>query len=81
MDPYRFYALVHEELTIANLKNGKMISDHEAYAVFLEELEEYWEEVRKKREQRDRAKMLRELIQIAAMATKAAQHLHKENAE
>ena len=46
-------------------------SHHEAYAVILEELDEYWEEVRKKRSRRDNIKMRGELRQIAAMAIRA----------
>lgn len=50
-------------------------SAHEAYAVLLEEVEEFWQEVRKKRQHRDRGNMLKELVQIAAVAQKAAYSL------
>ena len=50
-------------------------SAHESYAVLLEEVEEFWEEVRKKREDRDREAMLKELVQIAAMSQRAAEDL------
>ena len=43
-------------------------SAHEAYAVILEELDEFWEEVRKRRESRSELAMRSELVQIAAMA-------------
>ena len=41
-------------------------SAHEAYSVILEELDEFWDEVRKKRQDRSQALMSRELIQVAA---------------
>lgn len=57
-------------------KHGPMNSDHEAYAVILEEVEEYWLQVMKKKEQRNCDAMRDELIQIAAMCAKAARDLH-----
>ena len=48
--------------------HGKFNSAHEAYAVILEEVDEFWDEVKKKREARSPEKMRKELIQIAAMA-------------
>lgn len=44
---------------------------HESYAVILEELEEFWGEVKKKRAERDERKMREELIQAAAMCVRA----------
>ncbi len=55
--------------------HAKLNSAHEAYAVILEELDEFWEQVRMKREVRDPAAMLTELVQIAAMAQRAAEDL------
>lgn len=52
--------------------NGPFNSAHEGYAVILEELDELWEEVRKKRLQRDNRKMLKEAIQVAAMGLRFA---------
>lgn len=42
-------------------------SAHEAYAVILEELEEFWDEVRQKAAQRSPEAMRAELVQVAAM--------------
>lgn len=70
-----FAALVREELACARRGNKPMNSAHEAYAVVLEELDEFWEEVRKKRIDRDPQKMLTELVQIAAMCQRAAEDL------
>lgn len=50
-------------------------SAHEAYAVILEELEEFWWEVRKRDQWRSPAGMRRELIQVAAMAVRAIEDL------
>lgn len=50
-----------------------MRSAHEAYAVILEELDEFWEEVRQKRG--NKVGMQNELIQVAAMAFRALSDL------
>ena len=42
-------------------------SAHEGYAVLLEEVDELWDEVKKRSEKRDMAAMRKECIQIAAM--------------
>lgn len=55
--------------------HSPMNSAHEAYAVILEELDEFWEEVRKKKEARNHPKMRQELRQIAAMAIRAIHDL------
>jgi len=70
-----FARRVREELQAARLKNAPMNSAHEAYAVILEELDELWEEVRKKRSERNPAAMAAELVQIAAMCQRAAEDL------
>ena len=55
--------------------HAAMNSPHEAYAVLLEEVEEYWDEVRKynphKPGRDTRPRQREELIQIAAMAIRA----------
>jgi glutamyl-tRNA reductase len=68
-------AAVAAELVHARSLHAPMNSAHEAYSVILEELEEFWEEVKKKRQSRDPEKMRRELIQIAAMAIRASSDL------
>ena len=56
-----------------------MNSVHEAYAVILEELDEFWEEVRKKKNERNPRQMCQELTQIAAMAIRAIHDLNLSN--
>jgi nickel-dependent lactate racemase len=67
-----FLEAVADELERAQSLHAPMNSSHEAYAVILEELDEYWEEVRKRRSERRPASMWVELVQIAAMAARAA---------
>ena len=68
--------LVLLELMTAREKHTPLASAHEAYAVILEELDEFWEEVRKKRSNRIRITMREELVQVAAMAFRALGDLH-----
>lgn len=70
-----FAGLVASELRAARDRHAALNSAHEAYAVILEELEEYKTEVFKRREFRDRDQMLRELVQTAAMCQRAAEDL------
>lgn len=60
--------LLHEEMIQAHDKNGPFNSLHEAYAVLLEEVDELWDEVKKKRKDRSMAHIQEEAIQIAASA-------------
>lgn len=59
---------VYSEYLRAKDKHPSFNSAHEGYAVILEELDELWKEVRKKKERRSKDKMRDESIQIAAMA-------------
>ena len=54
------------ELRRATKMHGPMISAHEGYAVILEEMEELWDEIKKKHPDKD--KMHEEAVQLAAMA-------------
>lgn len=64
------------ELSRAREKHHrKLNSAHEAYAVILEELDEFKDEVWKKGSQRNRWNMRQELIQVAAMAIRAIEDL------
>jgi len=53
------------ELESATEKYGDFNNAHEGYAVILEELDELWDEIKKRKPSRD--KMKNEAIQVAAM--------------
>ena len=69
----KFNQLVQEELKRARQQHGPMLSIHEGYSVILEELDEVWEEVKKKTKERDLDNLFKELIQVSAMAQKMAE--------
>ena len=54
-------------------------SAHEAYAVLLEEVDEFKDWVWRKREERVRPDMVGELVQVAAVAVKFAAQLCREH--
>ncbi len=70
-----FLEMAHDELRRAREGHNNLNSAHEAYSVILEELDEFWEIVRLKRCNRVPEEMLEELVQIAAMANRAAEDL------
>lgn len=72
-----FLEEVQAEAERAVAKHGQFNSLHEAYAVMYEEVDEFWEEVRKKRKKRDPEKIRAELVQIAACCMKAAEKFGK----
>ena len=59
---------VADELLRARQNHVDMNSAHEGYAILLEEVHELWDEVRRKDELRDPARMRAEACQVAAMA-------------
>lgn len=67
----RVLAEVGSEVKRANAKHAPMNSAHEAYAVLLEEVDEFKEQVWKQQKNRDLEEMRNELIQVAAMAVRA----------
>lgn len=68
----RFADDVAHELHRARSMWPPINSVHEGYAVILEELDEFWEEVKKKPSARGQGEMYMELVQIAAMAQRTA---------
>ena len=70
-----FNILQAEQLRRTREKHGPQHSLHEGYAILLEEVEEFWDEVKKKKSKRDPAGMLEELVQIASCAQKTAEDL------
>jgi hypothetical protein len=63
---------LQDELDGAIRKWRKWNSAHEGYAILLEEVEELWDEVKRKQSKRRPNKMRKEAIQIAAMAVRFA---------
>lgn len=61
---------IKDELNRASALHGSFNSEFEGFAVFLEEVEELWDEIKKKRQNRSLEKMRAEAIQIAAMAAR-----------
>ena len=71
---------VRSELVEARIRYGPFHTDHEAYGVLLEEVDEFWDEVKKKPGDRNPHKMRRELVQVAAMACRSILDLSLEPA-
>lgn len=74
-----FISLQQAALQKARLKHAPMNSRHEAYAVILEEVDEFWTEVKTGGESTHPvsvASMLKELTHIAAMCQRAAEDLN-----
>ena len=61
---------VTNELQTAIETHGLFTSAHHGYAIILEELDELWDEIKKKRSMRDVRNMRAEAVQVAAMAMK-----------
>lgn len=72
-------ALIVEELSRANKVYKPFNSAHEGYAVMLEEMDELFDEIRKKRP--DKNRMQDEAIQVGAMAIKFIQSCCAESTE
>ena len=64
------FTLVKQELEKAQRNYEPMSSAHEGWAVILEEVDELWEEVKKKPSTRSFDRMEHEAIQVAAMAVR-----------
>jgi NTP pyrophosphatase (non-canonical NTP hydrolase) len=70
-----FQAYVQNELALARVKYRPMASAHEGWAVLREEVDELWEEVKKKPSKRNTEAMYGELVQVAAMAQRMAEDI------
>lgn len=75
----RFFNAAFNEQARAAIKHPPMQTAHEAYAVILEEVCEFWAEGCKR--QHDPKAMYAELVQIAAMASRAAHDLKLNGGE
>lgn len=70
-----FKTLVDEELAKVRSRHKSQQSVHEGYAILLEEVDEFWDEVKKKQSNRDPEAMLSELVQIASSAQRTAEDI------
>lgn len=70
-----FQERVSQELAEVRKRVKPFNSWHEAFAILLEEVEEFKEEVWKKSHKRNRDNALKELVQIAGIAQRAAEDL------
>lgn len=61
---------IEQELLRAMSRHGSHQSAHESYAVILEELDELWDEVKKRQFHRDPTSLEKEAMQVAAMAAR-----------
>lgn len=68
-----FPGLVARELAKAREKHRGPASPHEGYAILLEEVDEFWDEV--KRQKPDPIQMLKELAQIGVVAQRIAEEV------
>ena len=68
MDKLEAVDLTVDELDSASASNDAFNSAHEGYGVILEELDELWDEVKKKSSVRTKEAMAAEAKQVAAMA-------------
>jgi len=69
----RFQAWVESELARARESYGDIRNYHEGYAVLLEEVDEFWDQVKKWPRNHSESAMRMELVQIAAMAQRIAE--------
>jgi NTP pyrophosphatase (non-canonical NTP hydrolase) len=60
---------IFEEMAFASIKFPKFASEHEGYAILLEEVNELWEAVKLNQKNPERKKLIeKECIQVGAMA-------------
>lgn len=75
MERGKFPMLVAVELAQARTEHAPSTSLHHYHSVLQEELDEFWEEVKKKPKVRSKLRLREELLQIAAMAQRCAEDL------
>lgn len=72
MNDYFVIEDVKAELADVREQWPPMASLHEGYAILKEEVDEFWDEVKRKEADQDPLALYEELIQVAAMAVKTA---------
>ena len=74
-------SLVVEELSKAQAHYPPFNTEHEGYAILLEEVDELWDEIKRKQSKRDKEKIVKEAIQVAAMAMRFVVDLYPDYGE
>jgi NTP pyrophosphatase (non-canonical NTP hydrolase) len=72
-----FLNKVKKEAEKALKKHGPTKSLHEGYGILMEEVDEFWDEVKKRPENRDMSNLRLELVQIASTCYKIHQMLEE----
>ena len=62
----------------ADVKYGQYSSLHEAYAVLQEEVDEFWDLVKLKQQDRDPDEVIEELLDIAGVAIRAISQIREK---
>jgi hypothetical protein len=76
---YMIYEQIDNEVRKATSNFEKINSFHEGYAIIKEEIEEFWDEVKKYPKNFEPEKMKKELIQVAAMCVRIIDDLNLSN--
>lgn len=64
----RFRKMVELEISRIRKKTYLSQSLHEGYGLLMEEVDEFWDEVKKKHHKRNKKNIRHELVQVAALA-------------
>ena len=75
MKPNTSFKLIEDEFLRASDLYPDLHSNHEAYAVIKEELDELWDEIKKQKGIRGNKQIRNELIQIGAMVVRYLDNL------
>ena len=75
MKPDDAFKLIEDEFLRANDLYSNLHSNHEAYAVIKEEMDELWDEIKKNKDTMGNKKIIKELIQIGAMVVRYLDNL------
>lgn len=67
MTPNNAIEEIKKEIESAQSKYPALHSNHEAYAVILEEMDELWDEIKKSKDVKGNGRIKSELIQVGAM--------------
>lgn len=70
-----FIDLLQKETEKVRLKNKPINSLHEGYGLLIEEVDELFDEVKKKRDKRDKENITLELVQIAGICQRIYEDL------